>query len=260
MNGLKESVVASESVVGSWLSIGHAAVAEIMAMVGFDFVLIDMEHTPISLEVLQQVLHAIEATEGETVPVVRVPDNDPVWIQRVLDTGVENIMVPKVTTVDEARNLVDSTRYPPQGNRGIAGSRATGYGANFEEYVTSVDDDIFTVAQIETENGIENAGAIAATEGINALFVGPADLSGSLGVFGERDSERYVEAVRAVIDSAEQQEVPVGTFGADESDVRTHVEQGFDFVIAGKDAVHLSTGCQRFKDEFFDAVEQCGRR
>lgn len=255
MNELKEKLANKEPVVGSWLSIGHPAVAEIMAMKEFDFVLIDLEHTTISLDTTQQLVHAIEATDTVTAPIVRVPENDPVWIQRTLDTGVENIMVPKVDTGAEASRLVDSVQYPPEGDRGIAGSRATGYGLHFEEHVTSVNGDILTIAQIETEEAIDNVAAIAETDGIGATFVGPADLSGALDSFGDRESSTFVETVDGIIDTTQRLDTPIGTFSVDTGEIQRSVERGFDFVIAGKDANHLANGCEGVRDAFFDAVQ-----
>lgn len=256
MNKLKEKITDGNPVVGSWLSIGHPAVAEIMAILEFDFVLIDLEHTSISLDTTQELVHAIEATDTSTVPIVRVPDNDPVWIQRTLDTGVKNIMVPKVDTQTEASSLVDSVRYPPDGNRGIAGSRATGYGINFEEHVSSVNGDILTIAQIETKEAIDNVTAIADTDGIGATFIGPADLSGALDRFGNRESMEFVETVDAVIDTTQQLDIPIGTFSVEPNAIQRSVERGFDFVIAGKDASHLANGCERVKEVFHDTIER----
>lgn len=259
MNKLKQNLVNREPIVGSWLSIGHSAVAEVMAMMEFDFILIDMEHTTISLDTAQQLVHAIEATDTVTVPIIRVPENDSVWIQRVLDIGVKNIMVPKVDTADEALSIVDSVQYPPDGNRGIAGSRATGYGINFEEYVSSVNDNILTIAQIETKDGIDNAASIADTDGIDALFVGPADLSGALDRFGQRDSKEFVDAVDSIIETAQDREVPAGTFSVGADAIRLRIDQGFDFIIAGKDASHLATGCEKSKSVFSDSIGKSSR-
>lgn len=255
MNELKERIANREPVIGSWLSIGHPAVAEIMAELEFDFILIDLEHTTISLDTAQQLVHAIECTDTSTVPIIRVPDNDPVWIQRTLDTGVKNVMVPKVDTEAEAQQAVESVLYPPEGSRGIAGSRATGYGIHFEEYVESANEDILIIAQIETEEAIDNAAAIAGTDEIGATFVGPADLSGALDRFGDRESSKFIETVDSIIDTAHRSDVPIGTFSVGTDAVQQSVDQGFDFVIAGKDASHLANGCEGVKNVFYEAVE-----
>jgi 2-keto-3-deoxy-L-rhamnonate aldolase RhmA len=252
---LKRAFAAREQVVGSWVSIGHAAVAEVNAMLGFDFALIDIEHTPTTMETVQHMVHAVEAADGDTEPLVRVPINDPVPIKQVLDTGVSAVMVPFVETEAEARDAVAAARYPPAGMRGIAGSRAAGYGLEFEEYVTSANDRVCTVLQIETERAVENAGAIATVDGVDALFVGPSDLSGALGAFGDLDSAVFRTAVDEVLAAAHDRGVPVGTLAIGADAIRRQVDLGFDFMIVGKDASHLATGARDAMATFEAAVD-----
>lgn len=239
-----------QPVVGTWISIGHPAVAEIAGRMGYDFGLIDTEHTTISLETLQSMVHALEATDGTTSPVARVPWNDDVRIKRVLDTGVSGIQVPMIETRRAAEEAVAATRYPPEGNRGIAGSRAAGYGLDLEEYVTGANDRIAVVLQIETERGVENSGAIADVDGVAALFVGPADLSADLGIFGEWDTERFNDALDDVVEAAHAADTAVGTLALQPEDVSDRIEQGFDFVIAGKDTANLTTRSREMMDAF----------
>jgi 2-keto-3-deoxy-L-rhamnonate aldolase RhmA len=255
---LKRAFAAGEPVVGSWVSIGHPAVAEVNAMLGFDVALIDIEHTPTTMETVQHMVHAIEATDGPTEPLVRVPINDPVPIKQVLDTGVSAVMVPLVESTEEARDAVAATRYPPGGIRGIAGSRAAGYGLEFEEYVASANDRVCTVLQIETERAVENAGAIAAVDGVDALFVGPSDLSGALGAFGDLESEVFRAAVDEVLTAAHNRDVPVGTLAIGADAIRRQVEAGFDFMIVGKDAAHLAAGARDARATFEAAVGDHG--
>ena len=170
------------------------------ASLGFDFLLIDTEHTTMSLETVENMVRAADAADGEAPTVVRVPWNDPVRIKRVLDIGVDGVMVPMVESADEARELVSATRYPPEGKRGIAAGRAADYGLHFEEYVRNADGSILTVVQIETETGLANVDEIAAVDGVDALFVGPADLSGSLGVFAQWESDRLADAIDDVVE------------------------------------------------------------
>lgn len=238
-NDLKRALERGTRPLGTWVSIGHEAVVEINAAVGFDFVLIDSEHTTIDLETIEDLTRAAAAAANPTDPIVRIPDNDKVTIKRVLDIGVTNIMIPMVDSVEEAESLVKAVQYPPEGDRGIAGSRATDYGLNFDEYVSSADEVIQTFAQIETREGLENAGAIAAVEGIDALFVGPADLSGSLDVFGQWDSRRLNDAIDRILDVGDAEDVPVGTLVLRPEEVDEYVTRGFDYLIVGKDATNL---------------------
>jgi len=244
MTALRGRFRDEESVVGTWVSLSDPAVAEIGAELGFDFALVDTEHTANSLETVIAMARAVDAAEGSTRTVVRVPWNDPVRIKRVLDIGVAGVMVPMVGSAEEARDFVEATRYPPDGVRGVAGGRASRYGLDFEEYVRS-DDAPLTVAQIETEDGLDAVEEIAAVDGLDALFVGPADLSAALGVFGEWDSERFLAAVEAVVDAADEAGVPVGTLATTPDGVEDWVDLGFDFVIAGTDTAHLVGGSLR---------------
>lgn len=240
--------------VGTWISIGHPALVEINASLGFDFLLVDSEHTTIGLETLASLVRAAEAKE--TALVIRVPSDDPVRIKRVLDLGTDCIMIPMVESAGEARQIIDAVRYPPDGNRGIASSRATDYGRNFEGYVESANSSIATIAQIETRKALENVEEIAQVEGITALFVGPADLSGSLGVFAEWESEELTDAIQRVVETGRRYDVPVGTLVIEREDIAERVTQGFDFMIVGKDTNILYEGGERAKEEFTRALEE----
>lgn len=241
---LKDALESREYPLGTWISIGHPAITEVAAHLDLEFVVVDTEHTTTSLETVEDMQRGVEAAPGTTEMVVRVPWNDPVRLKRVLDIGVAGVMVPMIGSAEEARTLVESLRYPPEGNRGIAAGRAADYGRAFEEYVSSANGTILTIAQIETEEGLENAGEIAAVDGIDALFVGPADLSGSLGIFGEWGSKRFGDTLEHIVDTAHAAETPVGTLTIDTADIEPRLEQGFDFLIAGKDASLLMEGIE----------------
>ncbi|MFA9517911.1 HpcH/HpaI aldolase/citrate lyase family protein [Halopenitus sp. H-Gu1] len=244
-----------DPVLGHWLSIGHPAVAEVMAMAEGDVVLIDTEHTPTEWETLQSLIHAIEAADGDSEPLVRLPENDPVAVKRALDTGASAIMAPMVDTPAEARELVSAATYPPEGTRGVGGSRAAGYGINFTEYVTEADEQVTVVAQIEREAAVTNAEAIAAVDGIDALFLGPSDLSASLDTFGDLESDVFVDAVSSVLDAADAENTSVGLFVPDPTEIERWLTRGFDYVIAGKDTIHLWEGLDDVSTIFAEAVE-----
>ncbi|MCH7659421.1 MAG: aldolase [Euryarchaeota archaeon] len=229
--------------IGTWLSIPHPTVAEALAGLDYDFAVIDTEHASTTTETVENMIRAIEAA-GDTAPLARVAWNDPVRIKRLLDTGVAGLMLPMVETSDEAREVVAAMSYPPEGGRGIAASRASGYELT-PEYVDRASDDLTTIVQIETEKGVGNATEIAGVSGIDALFVGPADLSGSLGVFGQFDSEPFTDALTQVIDAGEKAEKPVGTLATDEMEIERWHDAGFDFLIAGTDIGHLQSGGNR---------------
>ncbi|PSP64228.1 aldolase [Halobacteriales archaeon QH_8_64_26] len=252
---LRRRLAAREPLLGTWLSLSDPAVAEIGASLGYDFALIDTEHTPLSLETVTELVRAIEAADGETEAFVRVSWNDPVELKRVLDTGVGGVMVPMVNTAKQARQAVEATRYPPEGERGIAAGRAAEYGLDFENYVERANEEIATIVQIERERGVENAEAIAAVEEIDALLIGPADLSAALGAFGEPESDAFAEAIDQVLEAGEATDTPVGTLAIETEEVETRVEQGFDFLIAGLDAAHLIEGNRRAKRAYESALD-----
>lgn len=246
-------------IVGSWVSIGHPSVAEVTAKLGFDLIVIDLEHTPTTLETLQGMIHAIEAADTGAQPVIRLPWNDQVIIKRVLDLGPAGIIVPMVETKAEAESALRATQYPPDGGRGIAGSRATGYGLNFEEYVSNANDSVITIVQIETERGMANTAEIAAVDGIDGLFVGPADLSGSMGLFGEWGSEDFAAALRDIVEASHDQNTPVGTLALQDDDIAERVEQGFDFMVVGKDTKYIADGSRRAKNLYEQKVSEVAR-
>lgn len=253
-NDVKEAIETDSHPLGTWISIGHPTVAEIAAGLDLDFVLVDMEHTTMGLETVENLARAVDAAQNDTDTVVRVPWNDPVRLKRVVDIGVAGVMVPMISTEAEAESLVEAVRYPPDGIRGIAGSRATGFGRNFEEYVTNANGSILTIAQIETEAGLENAEAIAAVDGIDALFVGPSDLSGSLDLFAEWDTDTFQEAMNRVVEAGHAADTSVGTLTTGADGIADRVEQGFDFLIAGKDASLLMDGFELAAEEYRAAL------
>jgi 2-keto-3-deoxy-L-rhamnonate aldolase RhmA len=153
-----------------------------------------------------------------------------------------------VDDADEARAAVANARYPPEGERGIAGSRATAYGQRFEEYVTTANDGVVVIAQIETRSGLENVEEIAAVDGIDALFVGPADLSGSLDVFAEWDSDRLADAMSRVVEAARGAGIAAGTLCVSPEDIPRRVEAGFDFLIVGKDTAFFARAATEAKE------------
>ena len=245
--------------VGTWISIGHPTITEISANLEFDFLLIDTEHTPLDLQTVENMIRGVEATDETTTVVIRVPDNDPVPIKRVLDLGITTVMVPMVETATEAREVVDSVLYPPEGNRGVASGRATEHGARFEEYVENANDLITTIVQIETPTGIENVDEIAAIDGVDALFVGPSDLSASMDAFGELSSNSFEEAVEHVIDCGQKNGVPVGTLTVDPDGIKRCVDQGFDFLIISKDTASLIRGSREALDRYDQIHSQAQR-
>ncbi|QLD86315.1 aldolase [Natronomonas halophila] len=229
--------------VGTWTSLSDPAVAEIAAGGGFDFVVVDTEHTPLGLESVADCVRGVEAADGNAV--VRVPSNDPVRIKRLLDVGADGLLVPMVDTAEEAQAAVEATRYPPEGGRGVAAARAADYGRTFENYVREGHRSLSVIVQIESGEAVDNAADIAAVEGVDALFVGPADLSASLGRFAEWTDAEFLAAIEATVDAAEDAGVPVGTLGTTPEQIEALGSLGFDYMVAGADFTHLVEGQRR---------------
>ncbi len=258
MSGLKRAASADRPLVGTWLSVGHPAVGEMVGHLDYDFAALDLEHAPSSLETAENVLRGIDAAPGATETLVRVAGGggDPDELKRVLDLAPDGVMVPMVDTPEEAEAVVEATRYPPEGVRGLGLSRATGYGLHTEEYVDTVDDELARIVQLESERAVENAADIAAVEGVDGIFLGPIDFSMALGAYGEWDDERFTDAVDRVRDAAAEAGVGFGTLAVDAESRESRLAWGVDFLVAGVDAIHLLDGagealdhCERLIDD-----------
>jgi 4-hydroxy-2-oxoheptanedioate aldolase len=253
-DNLKHALEAGTYPMGTWLSVGHPTVAEVSASRDVDFALIDTEHTTITLETVENMARAIDAADGSTDTIIRVPWNDHVRLKRVLDIGIDGVMVPMIDTAAEARELVNAMRYPPEGSRGIASGRAAEYGEQFTEYVENANGSFTTIAQIESREGLQNVDEIAEVEGIDALFVGPADMSGALGVFGEDNPDELTEAMDRVVNAAAAAGIAVGTLTIDTDTVADRIERGFDFLIVGKDTSSLADANREARSMYDEAV------
>jgi 2-keto-3-deoxy-L-rhamnonate aldolase RhmA len=219
--------------VGTWLMSASPLVVEAVGHAGFDWGVVDMEHSPLDL---QTVVHLLQAAAGTPlVPVLRVPWNDTVMLKRVLDAGAQTVLVPFVQNAAEAAAAVAATRYPPQGVRGMAGmSRGSRFGT-WPDYFTSANASISVIVQLETPQAVSQLEAIAAVDGVDALFLGPADLSGALGLPGKL-GDPQVNAVMA--DAARRCRAvgkPVGTVGGTAEVVAQYRAMGFDFLAIASD-------------------------
>jgi 2-keto-3-deoxy-L-rhamnonate aldolase RhmA len=183
----KRRIAAGRPVFGCWLEMCSPIAAEIVAQAGYDSVLIDLEHGPGSILDAVSLMHAVQGRD--CAPLIRVPENDPVVLKRVLDIGVAGVMIPAVNTAEQAQAAVAACRYPPKGIRGMAASivRASDFGARWREYIAAAEESLLVMCQIESTEAVDNAAAIAAVEGVDMLFIGPFDLSAGLGYLGEPD-------------------------------------------------------------------------
>lgn len=237
------------SPVGSWVSMASPTAAELVAGLGFDFLVVDTEHAPLSTETVAELLRAVDAA-GESDVVVRVADADPARVKRVLDVGADGVMAPQIHTAADAEALVDAVRYPPEGSRGVAASRASDYGRSLGEYYRRANEDVAVLPQIESGEAVENAEAIASVDGVDALFLGPADLSADLDRFGEYEDPEYAAAVDRIVEAAERSGVPAGTLATTDDEIEFWHDRGFDFLIVGTDLGYLSEGAHSAKARY----------
>lgn len=221
--------------LGTWVKMPAMEVMELVALAGFDFAVIDLEHSPIDLETAYQLIGT--ALYTGVSPIVRIPGHDPGVAQRVLDAGAEGIMVPHVDTVEQARAAVSAVRFPPLGARGVGStSRAGAWGGRSrEDYLRFGQQEVVLIAQIESAVGVGNAGAIAAVEGVDALLVGVADLSVSE---GKADTDPAIaDLVASAVGQGRAAGIPVGNAGgASVASVRAAVDTGFTFTMLSNDA------------------------
>ena len=241
VNRFKQALGGGRRLVGLWSALSSAAATEIVADSGFDWILIDMEHAPNETPMVADQLRA--ASLGCASPVVRPAWNDPVIIKRLLDVGVQTLLVPYVQSPEEAARAVAATRYPPRGVRGVASvHRANRYGRVAEYYARS-DDQMCVLVQLETRGALEALEAIAAVEGVDGLFVGPSDLAASLGHPGNNAHPDVRRTIEAACRRARALGKPIGILAPIEADARAYFEMGFTYVAVGSDIVVLRKGC-----------------
>ena len=196
-SNIKAKLKGGEAVIGSWMSMAHVSIAEIVAMAGYDFVVVDTEHTAIDVSEVLKLVIALE--RRGTVPLVRLAWNDPIQCKAVLDSGAAGVLVPMVNTKEDAELAVKSVKYPPLGFRGAGLARAHGYGPGFEEYMRRANDDTLLIVQVEHVDAVRNIDAILSVPGIDGTFIGPYDLSSSMGIPGQLDHPDVVAAKETVL-------------------------------------------------------------
>ena len=228
--------------VGTWVMSASPLVAEAVGCAGFDWAVVDMEHTPLDLMTVVHLLQAIAGTP--MVPVVRVPWNDTVTIKRVLDAGAQTLLVPFVQNADEARAAVAACRYPPDGVRGMAAmGRASRFGT-VPDFFRAANRSVGLIVQLETATAIERVDEIASVEGIDALFIGPGDLSGTMGFVGQLTHPEVIALTRRAVQRAKALGKPIGTVGGTPEVVAQYRAMGFDFVAVASDLGLLMRAAQ----------------
>lgn len=249
---LSTATADSDPLVGSWVSIPHPLSVEMAASAGYDFVVVDVEHTPMSYETVGNL---IRAADSETETLVRVPDGDPTTLKRTLDLDPDGILVPMVDTPEEAEQIVEASRYPPAGTRGIGPGRATEYTMSVAEHLEAGDDSFVRHVQIESQQAMENAADIAAVDGIDGVFVGPLDLSLSMDCFGQWENETFLDAVETVFSAARAEDVATGTLATSEDDRPQRFGWDVDYVATGVDLIHVANGLTEALEQSRDLAD-----
>lgn len=238
---LRQRVLAGEALIGTFCAIPHPAATEMVASSGFDFLCLDTEHSAIDRGTAENMIRA--ASAANTPAMVRVAGNTPELIGAALDAGAAGVLVPRVNTADEAKAAVQATRYPPIGSRGAGPGRAAGYGGGMNGYIDTANDDLLLAVQIETVEAVQNITGIAGVEGVDMVFIGPGDLSVSLGALGgaEEDVVRLKEAIISVIDVAKKHYQTIGLFRPSAEDVTDWSELGVSFFIINSESIMMMT-------------------
>ena len=239
MSSLKANIEASGPLFGCWIELYSAFATEVIVQAGYDFLLVDLEHGPGS--VMDAALQLQIAGASGCHAICRVPQNDDSWIKRVLDVGFAGVMIPAVDSVEEARRAVSSCRYPPAGKRGMAAAivRASRYGRDCWDYVEAANREVTVICQIESAQAVEAVEEIAQVEGLDMLFVGPADLSSDMGYVGEVDHPEVLKAIARVEKAAKSAGKLLGAIPTPGRSVRELVAAGYDIIVPGADTVLL---------------------
>lgn len=237
-NAFKRALREGRPQIGLWSVLANPTVAELLGASGFDWLLIDMEHAPNELPGVQAQLQALRGSA--TTPIVRPPWNDLVWVKRVLDLGAQTLLIPYVQTAEEAAQAVSSMRYPAAGRRGVAGgTRATQWG-RIRDYYKHAEEELCLLVQVESRQGLDNLDAIAATPGVDGVFIGPADLSADMGHLGNAQHPEVQAAIEDAVRRIRAKGKAAGILARGEGAGRKWLEAGCLFVAAGVDASLLA--------------------
>ena len=231
-----------EICLGTIVSIPSPETAEVLALCGFDWLFIDMEHGAFDVVALQRMLQAVA---GRSPCLVRVPSLDEAWIKKSLDCGADGIIVPHICSADEAEKAVAYCKYPPAGIRSVGLARAQGYGMSFASYLDRANSEVAVVLQIEHIDAVSRIDEIVRVGGVDCLFVGPYDLSASMGMTGRVQDPKVVAAMTTVHRCASAAEVPLGIFVATVDEAPNHIKAGYTLIAVGVDMMLLSGAAQR---------------
>lgn len=232
---LKDKLKSNSLTIGSWITLGHASIAEILANAGFDWLVVDLEHSTMSIEQAGEMIRIIDLCG--VAPLVRLTSNHPDQIKRVMDAGAHGIVVPMVNSVDDAARAVESTRYAPQGNRGVGLARAQKYGPGFNDYLKWQDDSPVVIVQIEHYEALDNLESIFSVPGVDGFIIGPYDLSCSMGMPGDFEHPEFKNTMDRILAAGKKMNFPAGLHivEPDHQRLRKVISEGYRFIAYSVD-------------------------
>jgi 2-dehydro-3-deoxyglucarate aldolase len=247
-NSFKRRLLAGETLIGCWCSLANPITTEVLGLAGFDWLLLDGEHSPNEVTTFIPQLMALK--DSASAPVVRPSWNDTVEIKRLLDAGFYNLLVPFVQTAEDARRAVAATRYPPAGVRGVSVSQRSNRFGTVPDYFRGVNEQVCVLVQIESRAGLEAAAEIAAVDGVDGLFVGPQDMAAALGHLADPAHASTQDAIASVFATAKAAGKASGILAPVEADARRYLEMGATFVAVGSDLGLFRNATQQLRDRF----------
>ena len=250
-NTFRQRLVAGETLIGCWCSLANPITTEILGVAGFDWLLLDGEHSPNDVTTFVPQLMALK--DSASAPVVRPSWNNPVEIKRLLDAGFYNFLVPFIESEEQAKQVVAATRYPPQGIRGVSIAQRSNRFGTVADYFKGINEQICVLVQIESRRGLDAAAAIAAVDGVDGVFVGPADMAAALGHLGNPNHPEAQAAIAQVFAAAKAAGKPSGILTGVEAEARRYLEMGAGFVAVGSDLGLFRAATQSLRDRFMPA-------
>jgi 2-keto-3-deoxy-L-rhamnonate aldolase RhmA len=243
MNSLKYKLKGNEITIGSWLTLNDPSIAEIMANSGFDWLVVDMEHSALSISQVQEIIRVIDLSG--CVPLVRVMDNNPEVIKKCMDMGAHGVIVPRINTKSDAEKVVNAVKYPPNGTRGVGLFRAQSYSLDLKSYQKWNEQESIVIVQIEHIEAVENLNSIMEVDGIDGLIVGPYDLSASLGYPGDFENQLVQDAFQRIQSTIENCSKSWGfhVVDLDPNIVMDKISKGYTFIAFGVDYLFLNSIC-----------------
>lgn len=238
-NKIRKKIQEGLPTIGTWMQLPTSSVAEILGNSGYDWVAVDLEHGHFSNAHLPDIFRAIEL--GGSIPFARVAQTKTKDIKQVLDAGAQGIIFPMIETGEQLRDAISKSFYPPKGVRGIGFSRTNLYGKKIEQYLKGRSENVFIVAQIEHERAVANLDEILSVKGLDAIMVGPYDLSGSMNITGKFNDPKFNNAMETIFSKTKKHKIPMGVHVVqpDEASLKMKISEGYQFIAYGIDAVFL---------------------